>query len=174
MSDGNRDLERLAARERLVAMNAAVPPGSDIKPDRVLIMNHYPCRAEVGPAFLRIVGDVDATRADISAAVQFEPARCREGQDVHVFAALNIFQHRPVAHHTRRNMFQILRAPAPLRDEFHRAQILRHAQAQAEPLGRAERVDKNAITLRITLYRIEQHRRGATAFVDDIRNAADL
>ena len=71
-------------------------------------------------------------------------------------------------------MLQILRPPAPFGDEFHRVQILRHAETQPEPLGRTQRIDQNAITLRITFYGIEQHRRRATAFVDDIGDTADL
>ena len=48
--------------------------------------------------------------------------------------------------------FRSLDAPAPFGDEFHRAQILRHAKTKTEPLGRTERIDENAITLRIAFH----------------------
>ena len=131
MSHRDRNFERLAARERFVAMNAAVASRRDIETDGVLVMNHHPRRAQVGPAFFRIVGNIDAAGADIPAAVELEPARRRERQNIYIFAALNIFQHRPVAHHPRRNMLQVLRPATPFGDEFHGAQILRHAETQA-------------------------------------------
>src|SRR5262249_22871532 len=78
MTYRNRHFERLAASERLVPVNAPMPSRRDIKADSVLVMNHYPRRPEIGPAFLRIMCDVDTSRANVSSAVQFEPPRCRE------------------------------------------------------------------------------------------------
>src|SRR6516225_6862581 len=135
MTYGNRYFERLAASERLVPVNAPVPPWRDIKADSVLVMNHHPRRAEIGPAFLRIMRDVDASRPNVSSAVQFEPPRRRESQNIHISSALNVFQHRSVAHHPRGKMLQLLRATAPFRNKFHGAQILRHAETKPEPLG---------------------------------------
>ncbi len=78
MADGNRHFERLAARERLVAMNAAMAARRDVKADGILVVDHHPRRAEIGPALFGIVGNIDAAGADIPPAVKFEPARRRE------------------------------------------------------------------------------------------------
>jgi len=52
--------------------------------------------------------------------------------------------------------------------------MLRHAETQTEPPGRSQRIDQNAITLRITFYGVEQHRRRAAPLVDDVRDTADF
>src|SRR5689334_1977373 len=52
--------------------------------------------------------------------------------------------------------------------------MLRHAETQTEPPGRSQRIHQNAITLRITFYRVEQHSRRAAPLVDDIRDTADF
>jgi len=137
-------------------------------------VNHHTRRAKIRPAFFGIVGDVDAAGADVPAAVELEPARRREFENVDIVAPLNIFQHWTVAHHARRYMLQVLRSPAPFGNEFHGAQILRHAEAQTEPFGRAEGVNEHAVSFRITFHVIEQYRRRAAALIDDIRNTADF
>src|SRR5678816_793484 len=71
-------------------------------------------------------------------------------------------------------MFQLFRAAAPFRYELHRTEMLRHAETQTQPLGRTQRVDQNAITLRITFCGVEQHRRRTTPLVDDVRDPANF
>src|SRR5690349_4096746 len=52
--------------------------------------------------------------------------------------------------------------------------MLRHAETQTEPPGRSQRIHQNAITLRITFYRVEQHSRRAAPLVDNVRDTADF
>src|SRR6476646_3125646 len=174
VADGNRYLEGFASGKCLVPMNSPMPSRRDIEADGVLVMNHHTRTAEIGPAFFGIMCDVYASRADVPAAVQFKPPRRRESQNIHISSALNVFQHRSIAYHARGEMLQLLRPTAPFRNKFHGAQILRHAEAQTEPLGRSQRIDQNAITLRITFHGVEQHRRRAAPFVDDVRDTADF
>ena len=74
-------------------------PWRDIETDGVLVVNHHPRRAQISPAFFRIVGNIDAAGADVPSAIQLEPARRRESQKIDVFAAANILQHGPVMNH---------------------------------------------------------------------------
>ena len=53
VSHGDRDFERFAARERLVAMNPAVPSRRDIESDGVFIVDHHPRRAQDWSSLLR-------------------------------------------------------------------------------------------------------------------------
>src|SRR5215468_3795808 len=78
------------------------------------------------------------------------------------------------SNHGWRNIFESLGSVAPFRDESQRAEILWDSQAQPEPLGRAQRVDQDTITLRIVFDGIEQHCGRAPPLRDNIRHTADL
>src|SRR4030095_8373022 len=118
--------------ESLVAVDGAVSTWRDIEAHRVLIVNHDAGRAQIGPAFFRIMGDIDAAGPDVPSTVQLKPARRRKSQKIDVLAATNILQHGPFFNHRWRNVFESFRSLPPLRDESQRAKVLWHPQAQPE------------------------------------------
>src|SRR5262245_34134566 len=147
---------------------------SNIEAHRVLIVNHDARRAQVSPAFFRIMGDINAAGADVPTAILLEPTRGRKRQKIDVFAAANVFQHGSFSNYGWRNIFESLGFLSPLRDKSQRAEILWHSQGQPEPLGRAQRVDQNTITFRIVFDGIEQYCGRAPPLRDNIRRTADL
>src|SRR5262245_60677927 len=90
-----RDFEWLTAHKCFVAMNAPVSSRGNVEPHGILIVNHHPRRAKVGPPFFRVVGDIDAAGSDIPPAVQLKPAWRRKRQDIDILAMLNIFSTGP-------------------------------------------------------------------------------
>ena len=148
-----RRRQRLAARERLVAMDAAVVAGGHDHADGLLVVHLRAVGAGIEPVLLGIAGDGVGAGADIVAAVLLVPFRRRELGDVDVVAHHDVLQDRAIVDDLVRDDALLLQigfaigvAELPLGEMIGKAErhvaarAGEHVQQQPEALGAARDV----------------------------------
>jgi hypothetical protein len=98
----------LAARHKLVTVDATMLSRRNVKPHSLFVMDHHSISPQVHPALVRILGYVKAPCSDIAPSIPFVPERSWEGEDIYFVPRLEIFQYGSVLYKVIRDRFGFL------------------------------------------------------------------
>src|SRR5271166_1110927 len=168
------DRHRLAARAIFVAHLAPVLAGRDIKPRGPGVMDHHAVSAAIGPALVRITGDVEAAGADITAAVGLVPLRRREACYIDVVTTHDVLEDRAVTDVAGRNPFHrghAMNSEGLAQLDF--GKIGREAERHVLALA-AKEVDEHPAALDRARYLVEYEAGGSVVVQSEFRYHADV
>ncbi len=155
-------------------MNAAVLARRNIEADGVAVVHHHPVGSEIDPLLFRIPGDVEASGADVAAAVVRVPLRRRQLQHVHVVAHHHVLEDRTVRHFLVRDRLQLTQVRIEERFGQLDLAVARRKTERHVFAFSAEKVDEHPMPLGIAGYLVEDHARSRVRMHDEVGGEADF
>ena len=153
----NDDLHRLAAREVLVAVDAAVLALGDLAADRPAVVDLRAVRAKVEPARVRVLRDHAVGRADEARRVGLVVARHGKSEHVAGVTFEHVLQDRPVLDDPRRDRFHLARALVIRLDDVDLALVPeRQPERERDAPDRGEMPVERAEALRVAGHVVEE------------------
>ena len=128
--------ERLAACGVFFSLDAAVFARRNIEADLVLVMDHDSIGAVIHPAFVGILGDIDAAGTDVAATVLVMPERCWELEHVDIAVFVDVIEKPALLNELRRDWLDLLVIVFPDFYEIHLGFARRQSEGQRQAFPR--------------------------------------
>jgi len=143
------------AFEVLVALNAAVFAGRDVKTHAIFVMDHAAVSAEIYPAFIRVAGGHQASRTNETSAIQFVHERNGELKQVDLVAGIDVLKNGTFGDDLVLDRLMAHQLLAKGTNQIETGKVHVQAQIQGHAFERSVLGKQSTETLRITGYVVE-------------------
>ena len=173
-AEHHHDRQRLAALERLVAVDASMMACGHHDTDGFLVVHLRAVRAGIQPVLLGVAGDAVGAGADVAAAVLLVPDRRGELGDVDLVAHHDVLEHRAALDDLVRDDPRLLEIGLAIGvAELPLGQVIGEAEGHVAPFA-SEHVEQHAKALRAAGHVLEHHAGAVLGAQDRLGGEPDI